>query len=337
MAIFQGEQNLFEMELPLAEDENYLDLMEQETVRVKAILNQIQLIGLNLTSLDAVCGRGGLLKPISGGTYKITKAMLHDLYKGENGMHVSNLGAIIAFRIASNLNIPSFIVDPVVVDEMQPVAKMTGLPNIQRKSIFHALNQKSVAREIAKQLNKSYENTSMVVAHMGGGVTVGAHYLGKVIDVNNGFDGDGPFSLERAGTIPNNELIELCFMNSFTKEEIQNKITFFGGLKAYTEANKVDDVLELLDRNKEEVAPIINALAYQIAKEIGAMGTVLMGKVDAVVLTGDLAKIPLLNEKIMERIHWIADVYVIPGENVMLALAKGTLRAMKGKEQIKNY
>jgi butyrate kinase len=209
---------------------SFSNIIDQYEFRKKTILEALDHEGINISKLSAVCGRGGLLRPIEGGTYDVNDLMLKDLRKGYSGQHASNLGGILAFEIASGLNIPSFIVDPVVVDELNPIARISGVVEIERKSIFHALNQKAVARRVAKDLGKKYEELHLIVTHMGGGITVGVHKNGRVIDVNNGLHGDGPFSPERAGTVPAGDLVSLCFSGEFYRDEVMKKLVGKGGL-----------------------------------------------------------------------------------------------------------
>src|SRR5690606_34258830 len=209
------------------------NIIDQYEFRKTTILETLDNEGINISKLSAVCGRGGLLKPIQGGTYKVNDEMLNDLRIGYAGQHASNLGGILAYEIASALNIPPYIVDPVVVDELDPIARISGFEMIERKSIFHALNQKAVARRVAKDFGKNYEEMNLIVTHMGGGVTVGVHKNGKVVDVNNGLHGDGPFSPERAGTVPAGDLIDLCFSGQYYREEIMKKLVGQGGLVVY--------------------------------------------------------------------------------------------------------
>ncbi|KAB8138414.1 butyrate kinase [Gracilibacillus oryzae] len=335
IAIYENDRNIFEQDILLLEQEK--DLYKQIDFRITSVTETIIDLGLNLSSIDAVCGRGGLLRPISGGTYRINDKMISDLINGINGTHVSNLGAIIAYNIANKLNVNAYIVDPVVVDEMTSLAKATGRPEIKRKSIFHALNQKFVARELAKQLDKKVENLSMIVAHLDGGVTVGAHFHGKVIDVNNGLDGEGPFSFERSGSLPNNELINLSVEAGRQMQQLKQKLIHQSGLKAYLRVNQISDVINLVQQKDTETMEALGIMAYQVAKEIGKMAAVLEGEVDAVILTGNLAKMHYLNSRIINKVSWIADVFTFPGENVLLALARGTLRVLEGKEQAKEY
>lgn len=337
IAVYENDHCLYEKTIVLKEEMLDRDILSQIEVRKRSVLQTIHAIGLDMTNFAAVCGRGGLLRPIEGGTYLVNSKMINDLLSNQYGKHVSNLGAVLARSIAKEWNLDAFIVDPVVVDEMTGIAKKTGVPNIERKSIFHALNQKSAGRILAKQLNRKYKDLSLIIAHVGGGTTVGAHQYGRVIDVNNGFDGDGPFSFERSGSIPNHSLIQLCCDSSLTKENIEEKLISQSGLKAYLGLERQKDLDDLMQRNPEQVNSVFNILAYQIAKEIGKMSTVLAGNVDAIILTGHLVKWEYLVQPIMDKVSWIADVHTIPGENVMFALSQGTLRVLEGKEEWKQY
>jgi butyrate kinase len=302
-------------------------MADQYQLRKNAILETLDMDGINVSKINAVCARGGLLRPIKGGTYIVNEAMLQDLRSGYAGQHASNLGGIIAFEISSGLNIPAYIVDPVVVDELEPIARISGFPLIERKSIFHALNQKAVARRVAKELGKTYEDVNLIITHMGGGTTVGVHKNGRVIDVNNGLHGDGPFSPERPGTVPAGDLIDLCYSGKYSRDEIMKLFVDQGGLMGYLgmkDALKVEEMVK-------------NAMAYQVAKEIGSASAVLAGRVDAIVLTGTLAYGSRLVRSIIDQINWIADVIVYPGEDELLALAEGALRVLRNEEKVKEY
>lgn len=312
-------------------------LNNEVTVRKTQILRLLSDAGINVSKLDAVSAIGGLLRSVEGGTYLVTKEILVDLKNSFNGKHASNLGGILAFEIAKGLNIPAFIVDPPVVDELSHLAKFSGLPEIDRISIFHALNQKAAARQAAKELGTIYEKVHLIVAHLGNGITIGAHQNGKVIDVNNGLHGDGPFSLERAGTIPSEALISLCFSGDYSKEDIIRKITYKGGLKAYLNTDNLVEIEKRIAKKDEYAKTVVEAMAYQIAKEIGSMAAVLAGNVEGVVLTGELAKSKLLTDFITERVNWIADVFLYPGEYDLQAINAGTLRVLKNEETPKKY
>jgi len=315
----------------------YYRIIDQYDFRKKVILDHLDYEGISISKLDAVCARGGLVRAIEGGTYVVNEPMLEDLKLGYNGNHASNLGGIIAYEIAFNLNIPAYIVDPVVVDEMHDIARYSGVPEIPRKSIFHALNQKAVARRAARELDKLYEDINLVVVHMGGGITVGMHHHGKVVDVNNGLHGDGPFSPERAGTIPVGDLVSLCFSGQYYMDEVMKKLVGQGGLMAYLNTNDAIEVEQRIAQGDEKAKEIYDAMAYQIAKEVGAMSTVCQGKIDAIVLTGGLAYGKSFVEMISTRINWIADVLVYPGENELQALTEGTLRVLQQIEEPKIY
>lgn len=314
-----------------------IPLVEQLEIRQTDILDQLDKEGINLSHLDAICGRGGLVRAISGGTYQVNQSMLNDLKIGYHGDHPSNLGGRLAYAIANDLNIPSFIVDPVVVDELQPLARYSGIPTIQRKSIFHALNHKATARQAAKDLGLSYHDANFIIVHMADGITVGAHYRGKVIDVNNGLHGDGPFSPERAGTIPAADLIDLCFSGNVEKDTLKKRMVGYGGLYAYLQTKDTIEIEARIQAEDTEAKIVYEAMAYQVAKEIGAMSVVLSGNINAIILTGPLAEGAGLVSKIKERIDWIADVHVYPGENEMHSLAKGAFRVLTGEEQVNVY
>ncbi len=317
--------------------EQFNSIIDQFEFRKQTILEALDEEGMNVSNLSAVCGRGGLLRPIEGGTYAVNDAMLKDLRKGVSGQHASNLGGIIAFEIAQALNIPSFIVDPVVVDELDPIARVSGFALIERKSIFHALNQKAVARRYAKESERAYSDLRLIVVHMGGGITVGAHIGGRVVDVNNGLHGDGPFSPERAGTVPAGDLVDLCFSGQYYRQEIMKMLVGQGGLVGYLDTNDAVKVEKRIQKGDKEAELVYEAMAYQVAREIGSASAVLEGKVDAIILTGGLAYGKGFVESITNRIKWIADVVVMPGENELQALAEGAARVLNGEEQAKIY
>lgn len=339
IGVFTNDVPLFEQTIRHDSEKinSFDNIIDQYEFRKTTILDTLDTQGINISKLNAVCGRGGLLRPIPGGTYTVNEAMLKDLKSGYSGQHASNLGGILAFEIASGLNIPSYIVDPVVVDELDEIARISGFALIKRKSIFHALNQKAVARRVANDLGKKYEELQLIIAHLGGGITVGVHKNGRVIDVNNGLHGDGPFSPERAGTVPAGDLISLCFSGEYYREEVMKKLVGQGGLVGYLGTNDAIKVAKMIENGNEEAKLIFSAMAYQVAKEIGAASTVLHGKVDAIVLTGGLAFGKRFVNDITERINWIADVVVHPGENELQALAEGALRVLRGEEEGKHY
>ncbi len=339
IAIFDNDKSVFEETLrhPAEEINKYEMIFDQYDFRKKVILNTLEIEGVDLSKLSAVVGRGGLLKPIKGGTYKVSENMIEDLKVGVLGEHASNLGGILANEIATSLNIPSFIVDPVVVDEMDDIARVTGIPELSRKSIFHALNQKAVARRAAREINKPYEECNFIVAHMGGGVSVGAHKLGRIVDVNNALDGEGPFSPERAGGLPAGDLAKLCFSGKYTLAEVKRRLKGSGGLVAYLNTNDGREVNKMIEAGNEEAGVIYEAMAYQVSKEIGACAAVLKGNVDGIILTGGIAYDKKFVQWIKNSTEFIAKVIVYPGEDEMMALAQGALRVIRQEEKALIY
>lgn len=339
VAVFENEDLLYEKTLRHSFEEigQYEKIADQFEFRKNVIKDALKEANLNVENLDAIVGRGGLLKPIQGGTYKVSEVMVEDLKVGILGEHASNLGGIIAKDMADEVSIPSFIVDPVVVDEMEDVARISGMPEIPRVSIFHALNQKAIGRRAAKDMNKKYEDCNLLIVHMGGGVTVGAHKKGKVIDNTNGLDGEGPFSPERSGGLPVGGLMKLCYDNQLSKAEIGKRIKGNGGVVAYLGTNDMREVENMISKGDENAILIYNAMVYQICKEIGAYATVLKGEVDAIILTGGIAYSQTIREKIEDRVKFIAPVKAYPGEDEMIALAQGGLRVLNGEEEALDY
>lgn len=340
IAVYSDSKPMFEETLrhPVEELSKYSSVAEQFDFRKQVILECLKKHGIDLNQLDGVVGRGGLLRPISGGTYRVNDAMLRDLREAKRGEHASNLGGILAHAIASEVGIQSFIVDPVVVDEMEDISRISGHPQIERKSIFHALNQKAVARRAARELGKNYDEINVIVAHMGGGVSVGLHRLGRVVDVNNALDGEGPFSPERSGGLPVGDLARLCFSGEYSLEEIKRLIKGRGGLVAYLGTNDGREVVERIKQGDDKAKLIYEAMAYQIGKEIGGLAAANRGQIDAIILTGGLAyDSEYLVPWIRERVSFIAPVYVYPGEGEMEALAEGAMRVLSGEEQALEY
>lgn len=339
IAIFDDEKPVFEEVLrhPSEEIGKFETIFDQYEFRKNIILETLNEKGINLTKLAAVVGRGGLLKPIAGGTYRVDENMLKDLKVGVLGEHASNLGGVLAYEIAEQLNIESFIVDPVVVDEMNDIARISGMPEIERKSIFHALNQKAVARRAAKDVGKAYNEMNLIVAHLGGGVSVGAHQKGQVVDVNNALDGEGPFSPERSGGLPVGDLAKLCYSGKYTHKEIKKMITGKGGLVAYLNTSDGREVEKMIKDGDKNAEIVYQAMAYQVAKEIGSCAAVLKGEVDGIVLTGGIAYDKMFVKWIEDRVAFISKVLVYPGEDEMIALAQGGLRVLNGEEDAKRY
>lgn len=317
----------------------YNRIFDQYDFRKQIIIASIEKTGFDIKTINAVVGRGGLVRPIPSGVYRVNPKMLDDLRNELYGEHASNLGAILAYELAKEIgpNVPSFIVDPVVVDELDEIARISGHPELPRLSIFHALNQKAVARRFAREQKRNLTDFNLIVVHLGGGITIGVHKKGRVVDVNNGLDGEGPFSPERAGTLPAGQLARLCFSGKYTYPEIRKMITGKGGFVAYLGTNSAIDVEKRIVQGDEHAKLIYEAMAYQIAKEVGAASTVLMGNVDAILITGGLAYSTSLINLIKERISFIAPVFVFPGEDEMFALAESVYYAIKGDIPIKEY
>lgn len=317
----------------------YKNIIEQSGFRKNIIIEALDEQNIDIESLDAVVGRGGLLKPIAGGVYKINDNMLSDLKAGLRGEHASNLGGILAQEIKNSLkkDIPAYIVDPVVVDEMQDLARLSGHPELPRLSIFHALNQKAVANRYAREAGKKYNELNIIVAHLGGGISVGAHEKGKVVDVNNALDGEGPYSPERTGGLPVRQLAELCFSGKYSYDEIKKMITGKGGFVAYLNSNDAYQIELQSNAGEPKARLIYEGMAYQIAKEIGSAATVLKGKVDQIIVTGGIAKSAPVIEWIKERVSFIAPITVYPGEDEMQALAESAYYADKGEYPVNEY
>jgi butyrate kinase len=339
IAVYEDEKEILEETLRHTSEEigKFKHISEQQDFRKEVILKILKDNKIDIKEMDAVVGRGGLLKPIISGTYNVNDVMLKDLKESIQGEHASNLGAIIAKDIANSIGKPSFIVDPVVVDEMEEIARVSGIPELSRKSIFHALNQKAVAKRYAKENSKKYEDINLIVTHMGGGISVGAHKKGKIVDVNNALDGEGAFSPERSGGVPAGDLARMCFSGKYTLEEILKKITGKGGFSAYLDTNDARIVENAALEGDSKAQLIHDALGYQVSKDIGAAAAVLNGQVDAIILTGGMAYGKPMVNLIKEKVAFIAPIVVYPGEDEMLALAQGVIRVLNGEEQVKEY
>ncbi|MCR1952130.1 butyrate kinase [Clostridium sp. DSM 100503] len=339
IGVYQDEKEVFVKTLRHSAEEigKYDSIYNQFLFRKEIIIKALEENNIDVKSLNAIVGRGGMLKPMEGGTYLVNNLMLEDLKVGVQGQHASNLGGIISNEIAKELNVPAYIVDPVVVDELEDVARISGVPELPRVSKFHALNQKAVAKRYGVESGKGYKNLNLIVVHLGGGVSVGAHKNGKVIDVNNALDGDGPFSPERSGSVPIGELIKLCFSGKYTEKEIYSKIVGKGGFVAYLNTNDARELENWVDEGREDAVKYYNAFVYQIAKSIGEMATVLEGKVDRIIVTGGIAYWKKLIVDLNTKVDFIAPIIVYPGEDELLALAQGTLRVLRGEEIAKEY
>ncbi len=313
-------------------------ITDQYLFRKDIIYQELKDAGINLDDLNAIVGRGGLVKPIPSGVYEVNDALIRDLADSKVGEHASNLGGLIAYDIVKSLpHARAFIADPVVVDELCDYARITGHPLLKKVSIFHALNQKAIAREHAKSIMRNYEDMNLIVVHLGGGISVGAHLKGRVIDVNNALNGEGPFSPDRSGALPAGALAQLCFSGKYTQKEVMKMIVGGGGLEAYLGTNSAYDVEQKAIAGDSKCKLIFEAMAYHVAKEIGSMSPVLNGDVDGILITGGIANSKLFVNLIIQRVFKIAPVYVYPGEDEMRALAMNGLMALRGELEPKIY
>ncbi|WP_167618513.1 butyrate kinase [Maribellus sediminis] len=323
---------------PLEQLLRFKTIIDQFDLRKGLIIEVLQEEGIEVDSIKYIIGRGGLTYPLESGVYRVNNRMIEHLREGILGQHASNLGPILADYIA--LQIPgakAFMADPVVTDELDEVARYAGHPKFQRISIFHALNQKATARLHAQKINKKYESLNLIVAHLGGGISVGAHKNGRVIDVNNALDGEGSFSPERSGTLPVGQVIDLCFSGKYGKEQIRRMVVGEGGFVAYLGTNNAQEVEKRVKQGDEKASAVQQALFYQVAKMIGEMATVLEGKVDGILLTGGLAFNKDLEKYIQQKCGFIAAIYTYPGEDELEALAMNALRVARGELEAKEY
>lgn len=340
IAVFEGAKNIFQHTLRHRTDElqAFTSVASQFSFRKEAILSELKKAGVDVSDVRFVVGRGGLVKPIESGVYEVNEAMKADLLSAQYGEHASNLGGLIADNIARSLpSAQAYIADPVVVDEMQDVARVSGHPMFSRRSIFHALNQKAIARAHAQKQGRRYEECSFVVAHLGGGISVGAHRQGRVVDVNNALGGDGPLSPERAGTLPAAQLMEICFDGLHNRSEVTKMLVGRGGVVAHLGTNDMQQASAQAAQGNARAQLVIDAMCYQVGKEIGAAVAVLCGKVDAILLTGGIAHDSYVTDYISRMVEFIAPVTVYAGEDEMMALATNVLQMLEGKLPLKIY
>jgi butyrate kinase len=340
IAVFHNNRPIFQKSIKhLPEDLlPFHRITDQFEFRKNIILRELVNAGIDISKISIIVGRGGLVKPIESGVYEVNQAMIDDLKSNKTVEHASNLGALIAHDLASGISkARAFIADPIVVDELSPLARLAGHPDFSRVSVFHALNQKAVARTYANSINRKYEDLNLIVAHLGGGISVGAHEKGRVIDVNQALDGEGPFSPERSGTLPIGQLITMCFNNTHTEDQIRKMVVGKGGLVAYLGTSAADQVEKRIQEGDLEARLVYEAMAYQVAKEIGACSVVLKGQVDAILITGGIAFNELFIQLLTYRIAWISPIRVYPGEDEMRALAQNVLMVINGELEPKIY
>ncbi|MFA6627119.1 MAG: butyrate kinase [Bacilli bacterium] len=339
IAVYRDEEPILEKTIihPTAQIQQFKIISSQHTFRKQMILDFLEEHQFDIHQLDAVCGRGGILRPLTSGTYIINDLMIKELKLALRGEHACNLGAIIADEIAQSLNIPAYTVDPVVVDEMEDIARISGMPIIERQSIFHALNHKAIARRACHDVAKRYEDLNLIIVHMGGGISVAAHRHGRVVDVNDSLDGDGPMSPERSGTVPMGPLYKMCFSGQYTLDEVIKMNHGKGGLVAYLGSADAREIVKRIHEGDMYAKLIYDAMIYQIGKEIGAVSTIFCGAVDYIILTGGLAHDEYVTTQLKKCTQFIAPVLIYPGENELLSLAQGAMRVLNHQETPKNY
>ncbi len=338
IAVYSGDETLVELTLRHSAEElaRFNSPIEQYEWRKELILNSLAENNFDINTLSAVIGRGGLLRPIESGVYEVNQAMIDELTHTKS-QHASNLGAIIANEIAAECGVKAYIADPVVVDELDEITKITGIKQIRRRSIFHALNQKAMARKYADDIGRPYEELNLIVAHLGGGISVGAHCKGRVIDCNNALDGEGPIAPERAGTIPAGDIIDLCYSGEYTHKQARALLVGGGGLVALTGTNSVIEIIQRADNGDKTAADSLKAMCYGVAKHIGQMAIALHGEVDAIILTGGIAHSKHITDSISDYCRFIAPIEVYAGENELQALAINAMRVLQGLSEAKIY
>ncbi|MGA2362324.1 MAG: butyrate kinase [Candidatus Aminicenantales bacterium] len=339
IAVYEDEREVLSENISHSAEElaPFTKIVDQKGFRKDIILKTLKEKSVEPADLAAVIGRGGLLNPIPSGVYRVNDRMLEDLYNGVQGEHASNLGGLIADEIARPLGIPAFIVDPVVVDEFDDWARLSGVPEIRRRSIFHALNHKYSARLAARQLGKSYESVNLIVCHLGGGISIGVHKQGRVVDVNNALNGEGPIAPERAGTLPAGDLVALAFSGKYAERDLKKMLTGRGGMVAHLKTNDMRETLKRVAQGDKQAELVFTAMVITVAKQVGACAAVLKGQVDGIVLTGGLAFSTEFIDRIKESIQFLGPVFVFPGENEMAALAQAGLRVIRGEDTARTY
>lgn len=337
IALYEDEKEIFVTTLnhPAQEVEKYSKVQGQFEMRKNVVLSCLKENGFKVKELAAVVGRGGMLPPVKSGAYQVNDQMVDRLKNNPIMEHASNLGALIAYEIAQSIHVPAYIYDSVRVDELNDIARISGMPDIPRSSTSHALNSRAMAIKVAKKYGKHYSDMNFVVAHLGGGISLSAHEKGQMVDIVS--DDEGPFSPERAGRVPCKPLIDLCYSGKFDKATMHKKLRGNGGIKAYLNTVDVREVEKMMENGDENAKLIFEAMAYQVSKGIGELATVLEGKVDAIIITGGIAYSERMTALIKKRVDFIAPIEIMPGENEMESLALGTLRVLNGEEIARQY
>ena len=338
IAVYEDENPVFHTSIAHTVEElaPFHNAGEQLQWRLDHVLDTLKANNIDINSLDAVIGRGGLIHPVESGTYEVNEYLYRDLVNAQR-QHASNLGGLIAREIADRAGIKAYISDPVTVDELMPYSRISGLPQLPNQSILHALNQKAIARRYAREIGERYEDLNLIVCHMGGGTSVGAHRKGRIIDTTNGFNGCGPFTPERAGTVPPGQLVDLCFSGKYTHDEMIKLIHGKGGLVAHLGTSSVPEILDRIDNGDLHAMLVLRAMCYTTAKAIGDMAIALKGHVDAILITGGVAHSKRLTDFIAEHVDFIAPIYVYPGENELESLALNALAVLSGEREASVY
>lgn len=313
------------------------NILSEKIMRKQLIEQALKEEQIDPATIDVVVGRCGLVKPIESGTYEISDKMIADLMLPAATEHASALGGLISAELGKEWQIPAYVVDPIVVNEMEPTARLSGLAGIERRSVFHALNTKSVVRKAAAKLGLAYEDGRFIAVHIGGGITVSAHRYGRVIDVNDAMGGDGPFTPQRSGSLPVGPIIDMCYSSEYTYQEMREMIQHKGGMQSYLGTNDMKEAEQMIKQGDEFAALVVDSMAYQICKEIGAMFAVLEGRVNAIVLTGGIAYSTRFTALVKKRVDMLAPVLTFAGENEMQALAEGAIRVLKGETNVSVY
>ena len=339
VALYENDKEIWKETISYRKEQlsHFDNILDQIELREQDIYRLIKKKQVQISDLNAVVGRGGPFKPLQSGTYRISEQVLKDVRDGKvQAEHISNIGVLLAYDLAKKADLPSFFVDPVSVDEFKPIARISGIPELERKSLLHALNVKATAHNAAKKMGKSLDSLNLIIAHLGGGISICPLQKGNIIDVNNANE-EGPFSPERAGTLPVSSLLKLCFSGKYTYEKLKKRLVGHGGLTAYLGTSDLQEINKTIKKGNKEAALIRKAMIYQISKEIGAMATVLKGNVDAILLTGGVAYDKNVTQGITERVSFIAPVHLYPGESEMKSLAQGVMRILKGEEEALEY
>ncbi|MCX7970443.1 MAG: butyrate kinase [Negativicutes bacterium] len=339
IAIYENGQEIFSRSINHSAEElaRFANIVEQFPFRYDEVCRVLEEEGVELGGLAAISARGGLLRPMVSGTYLVSERMKEDLISCRYGAHAANLGALIADRLARSAGCPAFIVDPVVVDELAPVARITGLPQFERRSIFHALNQKAVAKRFAKQAGRNYKDLRLIVVHLGGGISIGSHLGGRVVEVENALDGEGPFTPERTGTVQAMQFISYVIDNKLSKDQVRAILAGRGGLVAHLGTNDVRMVEQMINDGNERARLVFEAMVYNISKYVAFGAIPFKGKVDNIILTGGIAHSRMLTDMLTDYVSWIAPVVIMPGENELQALVEGAMRVLEGQEQAREY